>query len=146
MAILLPVVSALASVWLFRLAFSERVSQYPSPLLGRAAGIGMGLGSLAIAVTASVTIAVEGQLNSDWQLRLIYGVSGLFAAFMCVATGLYVFALAPGAYERQHPQRASEFGSRGTAVIGWAAGVILIALGLVAGVVAAYLVVAVPGQ
>ena len=146
MAIFLPVVSGLASVLLFRLALSERVSRYPSPLLGRAAGIGMGLGSLAIAISASVTIAVEGQLNSDWQLRLIYGVVGLLAAFMCVATGLYVFALAPGAYERQHPQHASEFGTRATTVLGLVAGAILITLGLASVVVAAYLVVAVPGQ
>lgn len=146
MAIFLPIVSGLAGVWFFRMAFSERVSHYPSPLLGRAAGIGMGLGSLAIAISATVTIAAEGQLDSDWQLRLTYGVLGLLAAFMCVATGLYALALAPGAYERQHPRHPSEFGRRATAVSGLVAGIILISLGLAAVVVAAYLVVTVPGQ
>jgi len=144
--VLLPAVSALAGIWLLRLALSERVSRYPAPLLGRAAGIGLALAFLATAVSACASIAFRGGLNSEWQLRLLYGATGLVAALMGVAVGLYAIALAPRAYERQHPQHPSEFGTKGTAVMGVIAGVTLIALGLAGAVIAAYLVAVVPGH
>lgn len=137
----MPAVSVLVAAWLLRLALSERVSRYPAPLLGRAAGVGLALGFLA---TASAALAVEGGLDSEWQLRLLYGATGLVVAFMGVATGLYAIALAPGAYQRQHPQHPSEFGTKGTAVMGVISGVTLIALGLAGAAVGAYLVVVVP--
>lgn len=145
MAIVLPAVTVLAGIWLLRLTFSRRMKLYPAPRLGRAAFVSLAFGCFATALSASVATAFQGELNPDWALRLFYAVAGILAAFMCVAVGLYTLALAPGAYQRQHPQHPSEFGTKATAAIGRASGLILIGLGLVAMGVTGYLVVVAPG-
>jgi hypothetical protein len=144
-AIVLAAVTVVAGIWLLRLAISERVSLYPAPRLGRAAIISLALICFATALSASVTSVFQGELNPDWALRLYYGVIGILAAFMCVAVGFYALALAPGAYQRQHPQHPSEFGAKATAAMGRVSGLFLIGLGLVAIGITGYLVVVAPG-
>ena len=127
------------------MAVSDRVKLDPAPRLGRVALVSLALICFATALSASVAITFGGELNSGWALRLFYGVTGTVAAFMGVATGLYTFVLAPGAYQRRHPQHPSDFGAKGTEVVGRVSGIILIGLGLAAIVVTGYLVVAAPG-
>jgi hypothetical protein len=145
-ALLLPVFSVLAGLWFFRMAFSDRVKQYPAPWLGRLASVGLAFGMLAVALSASATIAFGGELDSDWTRRLVYGLSGTFIAFAGVTTGLYVFAQAPVAYQLKHPRHPSEFGVKGTAAMGRASGIMLVGLGIAAIIVTAYLVALAPGQ
>lgn len=143
MVIALPIIAVLLGIVLIAIALSDAPEHYPSPKLGRLSAAALALGYFGVA-SAAITSAYTDGWSDEWAARLLYGLGGMIASFLCVATGLYTLALAPGAHARQHPNHPSDVGERATRIAGKASTLFLLFLSGVALVATLYFVVALP--